>query len=51
MCEQCAVLEDRIKRYPRISFLILDQLTVDRMRDLIADLEEQKSALHRKANE
>ena len=47
MCEKCAELDERIERCRRVSSSINDQLTIDRIKSMIADLEAQKVALHR----
>jgi hypothetical protein len=36
----------KIERYRRVSSSINDQLTIDGLKKLIADLEAQKAALH-----
>jgi hypothetical protein len=46
MCERCAELDERLRRYRRISDSINDQLTIDRIKGMIDDLEAQKAALH-----
>jgi hypothetical protein len=46
MCEKCAELDERIKRYRRVSSSINDQLTIDRIKALIEELQVQKAALH-----
>jgi hypothetical protein len=46
MCDRCARLDKKIAQYQRISFSLNDQLTVDRIKALIAELEAQKAALH-----
>jgi hypothetical protein len=46
VCEKCVEIDKKIERYRRIQQSILDQLTVDRAKELIADLETQKAALH-----
>ncbi len=46
MCDKCAELDETIRRYRRISDSINDQLTIDRIKGLIADLAAQKAALH-----
>jgi hypothetical protein len=46
MCDKCAELDNRIERYRRVASSINDQLTIDRLKDMIADLEAQKVALH-----
>jgi hypothetical protein len=46
MCDKCAELDKRIERYRRLSSSITDQLTIDRIKDMIADLVAQKLALH-----
>jgi hypothetical protein len=47
MCDKCAELDEKIARYRRISSSISDQLTIDRISVLIAELEAQQAALHR----
>jgi hypothetical protein len=46
MCERCVELDERLRRYRRISDSINDQLTIDRIKGMIDDLEAQKAALH-----
>lgn len=46
MCDKCAELDETLRRYRRISDSINDQLTIDRIKVVIADLEAQKVALH-----
>lgn len=46
MCEKCEEIDKTIARYQRILLLIGDQVTVDRTKELIADLEARKAALH-----
>jgi len=46
MCEKCVEIDKTIERYRRILLSIGDQVTVDRTRELIADLEAQKVAYH-----
>jgi hypothetical protein len=46
MCEKCVEIDRNIERYRRIQRTIGDQVTVDRAKELIADLNAQKDALH-----
>jgi hypothetical protein len=46
MCEKCVDLDEKIGRYRRMSNSINDQLTIERIRELILDAEAQKAALH-----
>ena len=46
MCDKCAQLDKKIEHYRRLLLGIGDQLTVDRIKQLIADLRAQKAALH-----
>jgi hypothetical protein len=46
MCEKCEEIDKTISRYQRILLSIGDQVTVDRTKELIADLEVRKAALH-----
>jgi hypothetical protein len=46
MCETCNELDKKIEHYRKIAFSLNDQLTVDRIKTLVAQLEGQKKALH-----
>lgn len=46
MCDKCIEFDKKIERYRQIQRTILDQITVDRAKELIAELEVQKAALH-----
>jgi hypothetical protein len=46
MCDKCSEIDKTIERYRRILLAIGDQVTIDRARELIGDLEAQKVALH-----
>lgn len=46
MCDKCIDLDDKMEHYRRIASRINDQLTLDRIKELIAELENEKAALH-----
>jgi hypothetical protein len=46
MCDKCAELDKKIEHYRWIASMIGDQLTLDRIKALIALLTSQKKALH-----
>ena len=46
MCEKCDEIDKRIERYRQVERTILDQVTVDRAQEMVAELEAQKAALH-----
>jgi hypothetical protein len=46
MCEKCEQLDKKIEHYKKLILGISDQLTIDRIKSLIADLQAQKAALH-----
>jgi hypothetical protein len=46
MCEKCKELDDKINHYRRIAASINDQLTIDRIGELVARLEAEKAAFH-----
>ena len=46
MCEKCEEMDKTIERYRRITERILDPAFVDRAKELIAELEAAKAALH-----
>ena len=51
MCEKCVELDEKIERYRRITLSIVDPVTIDRAKELIADMEAQKIALHPEQSE
>jgi hypothetical protein len=44
--DKCAKLDKKIEHYQKLLLGIADQLTVDRIKQLIADLQAQKATLH-----
>ena len=46
MCDKCVELDGKIDHYERIRLSIGDQVTVDRIKELIAELNAQKIKLH-----
>jgi hypothetical protein len=46
MYDKCVELDKKIERYRMGSSSVVDQLTIDRIKGLIADLEAQKATLH-----
>jgi hypothetical protein len=46
MCDKCVELDGKIEHYERISASISDQLTIDRIKELVEQMKAQKSALH-----
>jgi hypothetical protein len=46
MCDKCSTINKTIERFRQIRRSISDQLTVERARQVIAELEEQKAVLH-----
>jgi hypothetical protein len=46
MCEKCDGIDKKIERYQSIRSQIADQITVDRIKELIAEMQAQKAALH-----
>jgi hypothetical protein len=46
MCDKCVEIDKAIERYRIILLSIGDQITMDRTKELIAELLEQKAALH-----
>jgi hypothetical protein len=47
MCDRCQQLESKIQRYRRFVTQDLDALTVERIQELILELEQRKEAMHR----
>jgi hypothetical protein len=46
MCDKCVEIDQRIERYRRILLSINDQITIDRTKELIADLQAKKATFH-----
>jgi len=46
MCDKCAELDKKIEHYQEMLLAIADQITVERLKEMIGDLQEQKAALH-----
>ncbi len=46
MCGKCAELDKKIDHYRQMVLSIGDQVTVERIEALIADLQAQKATLH-----
>ena len=38
MCDKCVELDGKIERYERMRLLIADQVTVDRIKELVAEV-------------
>jgi hypothetical protein len=51
MCEKCKELDEKSEQYRSLSQSITDQPTIDRFKEKIRDLCEQKIALHTKPAE
>jgi hypothetical protein len=51
VCDECKELNDKIEQYRRIAGSINDQLTIERINELIASMEAQKAALHPEQHE
>jgi hypothetical protein len=46
MCDKCVELDGKIEHYQRMASLITDQITLDGIKELIATMKAQKTALH-----
>jgi hypothetical protein len=46
MCDKCVELDKKIEHYRRILLSIGDQITVERLKAMIGDLQAQKAAFH-----
>jgi hypothetical protein len=46
MCDKCDEIDKAIERYQRITRSISDDLTLERAKQLIAEMQAQKAALH-----
>ncbi len=50
MCDKCVEVDKKIEHYQRMLLSIGDQITVERLEALIADLQAQKATLHPEQN-
>jgi hypothetical protein len=50
MCDKCDELDKRIEHYSRMLLSIGDQITVERIKALMGDLQAQKATLHPEQN-
>jgi hypothetical protein len=46
MCDKCVEFDKKIERCRRLSSLLADQITIDRINALIKELQTQKIELH-----
>jgi|SoiMethySBSTD1v2_1073268.scaffolds.fasta_scaffold820105_1 hypothetical protein len=46
MCTKCNEIDKKIARYARLSSSVTDPVTIDRFKQLIDELEADKTALH-----
>jgi hypothetical protein len=46
MCDECVELDRRIERCRRLSSSLADEITIDRIKALIEELQTQKVLLH-----
>jgi hypothetical protein len=46
MCDKCVELDGKIERYERMRLLIADQVTVDRIKELVAEMKARKAEFH-----
>jgi len=46
MCDTCVELDKKIELYRRMSSQIADQITIDRIKALIEEMQAQKAGLH-----
>ena len=46
MCDKCIQLDKKIEHYERLASGIADELTLERLRELVREMKAQKTALH-----
>jgi len=46
LCDKCVELDKKIERYREVSSSLADQITIDRIKTLIDELQTQKVELH-----
>jgi hypothetical protein len=48
MCEQCVEIDRTIERYRQVQRSISNELTIDRAKEVIVELELKKSEIHQR---
>jgi hypothetical protein len=46
MCDKCIQLDKKIEHYERLVSGVADELTLERLRELVREMRAQKTALH-----
>jgi hypothetical protein len=46
MCEKCVELDRKIEHYERIHLSITDQVTIERIKELVAEMKARKAKFH-----
>jgi hypothetical protein len=46
MCKKCKELDEKIAHFRQFTFAALDPLTIDRIKDLVADLQRERDTMH-----
>ena len=46
MCDKCVEFERKIEHYERIRLSIADQVTVERIKELVKKLTDEKAKIH-----
>jgi hypothetical protein len=46
MCDKCLQLDKKIEHYERLASGVGDELTLERIRELVREMRAQKAALH-----
>ena len=46
MCEKCVAIDRKIEHYERLCLSVSDQLTIARVKALVAEMKAQKAKLH-----
>jgi hypothetical protein len=46
MCDRCVEVDDKINHYKRIAASITDQTTLDRIKQVVAEMKAEKASLH-----
>ena len=46
MCEKCVELDRKIEHYERLCLSITDQITIERIKALVAEMKAQKAKFH-----
>ena len=46
MCEKCVAIDRKIEHYERLCLSITDQITIERIKEVVTEMKAQKTKFH-----